>query len=563
MDQDLSAVVEATLAGKHDFEKAWQRLGLAIDAAPGDPAPRRLRFRLAQAADLRTEQLVDLRALCRLEPLERDWAIHLALRLFAWPKGEVAGTERTTPHRAAKASSRLVQFRALFKSLGKKSAHLARALELWDSLMIWEPWSRLQIALHAATLYPTETAFIRHLALSWAELVQHPPEVDTDDGQLPLGFAIDATGSLYDALVAGRALSALQSALSLSVGDAELLYARALVDQGLSRFADAESGFAAAGRAWDRRADEAGLSEFEVVQAKALADQAFARAQRCTGGRDSLSRPWMPVAGGSVLNPDTLFSMATLPGIERAPMQTDRRRPPTPAEDQERALQSKLAERAVDAVQQLGWMLDPEPEQWEELAEAPRDALPPEWPLLTTAMERAAVAPLCWAQNAALKDPGLPERAARCRIWCDKDGVAAVTAVAFGQVMGIEVETEFAGGHHLLTTNARGHTCLSGGPLVDTLHVDAGLPPESLHALHQARVALTLALDPGLTCVPVRAFADYTAARARRHHAEATHRRACGLDEYECLAVPADWPELFAPLLQKAAREWISGRPIR
>lgn len=560
MDQKLSAIVDATLAGSHDFEDAWRQLGEAIDAAPDAVEPRRLRVRLAQAANLREEQLTDLRELCRIDPRDRESNLQLALRLFAWQKAE--GAQRSAADQAAKARSRLVQLRALLKTLGTRADRLARGLDLWDSLMIWEPWSRLQIALHAVTLHPQDAALRRHLALSWGELVQQPPAVDTPDGLPPLGFALDATGALSDALIAPRALAALDAALEQSPGDADLLNDRAIVSQGLSRFAEAEAYFAAAARAWDRRIEVGKLTALELAQARAMADLAYGRAQRCSGGRETLSRPWMAV-DGDPNSPDTLFTMPTLPGIERSPPPAvgDRRQPPLPEVDDASRLQSRLAEKAGIVVEQLAGLLAPTPGDWREIAAPPPGALPAEWPLLAAAMDRAGLPALGWAENPAVRDDR--HQAAPCHVWCSKDGSVTVAAVAYGGAIGVEIATGYADGSHQVTTNARGRTCMAGGPRVDTLHADAVLPLDSLLALHQARVALRRAEQPDLQVSTVHSFADFAAAQRSQHAGEAAHRQACGLDDYEALAVPTDWPELFAPLLQAAAKEWVGRRASR
>ncbi len=553
MSRDLSALVDATLAGKHEFESAWRQLGAAIDAGPKLRRLRRLRIRLAQAADMRAEHLADLRVLCAIDPGDRIAALDLALRDFAWPSDH-AGSEPPAAD-AAQPSNRLARLLSLLHLLGTGASRLAWALDIWDSSRVWEPWSRLQIALHASALHPAHAALQRHLALSWAELVQHPPAMEAPDGQLPLGFALDATGNLCDALMAGRALAALDASLARSPDDPEVLNGRALVNQGISRFLAAELDFAGAARAWDRAADRAGMPVDESARARDFADRAFALAQRCSGGRDTLSRPWLPDSGGGPHTPGTLFSMPTMPNLAPA-RREPRQRQDVAGDETEEQTRSRLAAQARQMVERLASLLDPVPGAWSELSKPPRDAAALHW--VPAAMDAAGLSPLCWADHPSLRDAR--GRLAPCRVWCSHDGSVTVVAVALGAIVGVEVGTEFSDGRHLVTTNARGRTCLSGGARVDSLHADATLHLDSLLVLHRARVALLRAQEPRAKVCATQSFADFAASQERQRIAQQAHRTSCGLDEFEALAVPAEVPELSAPLLQAAALDWLRGR---
>ncbi len=554
MQRGLPALVDAALAGKHEFDDALRQVGAAIDAAPRSRRLRRLRIRLAHAADMRAEHLADLHALCAIDARDRLAAQELALREFAWASDQAGSAPGPT---AAEPSGRLTQLLGLLHQLGTRATRLAWALDTWDATRVWEPWSRLQIALHACALHPDDAALQRHLALSWAQLVQHPSALESADGRIPPGFALDATGNLCDALIAGRALAALDAALLRLPGDAGLLFSRALVNQGTSRFLAAELDFAGAARAWDREADRPDIAAADAASARAFADRAFSLAQRCSGGRETLARPWLPDSGGGPHTPGTLFSMPTMPNLgagQRGP-----HRPPGGAGDETtEQMRSRLAAQARQVVEQLGALLDPAPGAWSEAPAPAQDAAALRPLPAAAAMDAAGLEPLCWAEHPSLHDAG--GTSAPCRVWCSHDGGVTIVAVALGDQLGVEVSTEFADGRHLVTTNARGRTCLAGGPQLDSLHVDATRPLGSLLALHRARVALRRAQEPGATLRATRSFADFAAAQQRQRDAEQAHRTACGMDEFEALAVPSDVPEEFAPLLQAAALQWLEFR---
>lgn len=547
MTPDLAPLVEAALAGQREFHDVWRQLGAAIEAAPRSRTLRRLRMRLAQAVDMRSEHLADLRVLCELDPRDNKAALELALREFAW----------SAPAAPAQAlhSDRLTQLLALLHRLGSKAPRLAWALEVWDATRVWEPWTRLHMALHACALHPDDAALKRHLALSWAMLMHQPPALDSPEGMLPFGFALDATGSLGDALIGGRALAALRAAIPEGSDDAELLYSRALVQQGLSRFTAAESDFALAARAWDRLADSSGLDPGDAVVARSSADHAFALAQRASGGRETLSRPWMPDSGGGPHTPGTLFSMPTLTGLPPPARYAGPERRSGQRGETSEQTEARLAERAEQTLQQLAAALDPPQAPWQE---GPAPAIDPPWLPAAASMEAGGLVPLAWLTHPALRDPS--GALAPAHAWRSRDGAVTVLALAVGDDTGIEIASELADGRQLLTTNARGRTCLGGGPVIDVLHVDSTVHLELLLALHRARLAYQLALQPACGVRALRSLADFIASQQRQHAAVRQHRLACGMDEFEALAVPSDLPELFAPMLQQRALAWMQGR---
>ncbi|MBL8359714.1 MAG: hypothetical protein JNN18_04405 [Rubrivivax sp.] len=550
MNEDLSVLVDATLAGTHDFEDTWRKLKAAIEGTPGSRRLRRLRMALARAANLRDEYLEDLRALVQIDPRGLA-ALELGLQQFAW---EGVGVDLDP----AAAGRRLTRLLGLLNQLGSDAKRLTWALDVWDGSSVWEPWWRLQIALHAAALHPADPALQRHLALSWAQLVQHPPALESPDGRPPLGFTLDATGNLCDALVAGRALAALDEALAASPGDPELLNARALVHQGVSRFVAAEMDFAQAGRAWDRESDRTDLPPGEGARARSYADRAFALAQRCSGGRDTLSRPWLPDSGGGPHTPGTLFSMPTFPGIPTGKQTSGKSGSSAPGESSEQQ-QARLAMLARAVAEQLAPLLDPVAGRWREARRTPSDLSMPDGLPTDTAMDEAGLAALAWAEHPSLDDPSggrVP-----CHVWASRDGTVTVVAVTLGaDAFAVEASTEFTDGRYVITSNARGRTCMSGGATVDVLHTDPTLALERMLALHRGRLAALRARQPALKVRPVRSFADFADAQDRQRAAELAHRRACGLDEFEALAVPAELPEVFAPMLQGAALAWLKER---
>lgn len=548
MQEDLSNLVDETLAGRHDFEDTWKRLKVAIETSPPSRRLRRLRMALSRAANLRDDYLADLRALVQIDP--RGIAtLELGLQEFAW-----GGADDDDP---AAAGRRLTQLLGLLHQLGSDAKRLSWALDVWDGSSVWEPWWRLQIALHAAALHPGDPALRRHLALSWAQLVQHPPAIESPDGRPPLGFALDATGNLCDALMAGRALAALDASLAASPDDPELLNARALVNQGVSRFVPAEMDFAQAGRAWDREADRSGLPPGDAARARSYADRAFALAQRCSGGRETLSRPWLPDSGGGPHTPGTLFSMPTFPGVPTGKVPAAKGGS-TPGESPEQQ-QARLAMLARTVAEQLAPLLDPVGGRWRQARSTPKDlSVPPGLPT-GAAMDEAGLAALAWAEHPSLDD-GAGGRVP-CHVWASRDGAVTVVAATLGpDAFAVEACTEFTDGRFVVTTNSRGRTCTGGSAAVDILHVDPTLALDRLLALHRGRLAVLRAGQPALAVRPVRSFSDFADAQDRQRAAEQAHRRACGLDEFEALAVPAELPEVFAPMLQGAALAWLKER---
>lgn len=579
MTQDWAAVVDAALNDDHDFDAAWQGLTEAIEQAPSDAALRRLRIRLAEAAGQPREHVADLQALAAIAPDDDAVALELALLQYRWAfvlvddeasddEDEVPGEEdddgeaEEGPVPSSAELLRQQQLQALMAMSarpGREAAWFLRLLEGWDECVIGHAWQQLVVALRANATHPADAALHRHLWRSWQQVTELPPDFDLPEGQVPVGFCIDLFGQPHDALMAQRALQAMDEALARDPDNAEVLSARAHLQQGLSRLAAAAADHAAAAAAHEARGEAD-----EAAEARRLATL-------CTQGRAALANAWtsdidtsverigqLPQPEGAA-DPDLAAFMAEMHEqslqtqaslreqfeLLRSQLQTQ----PDAPDEQARAELAATAERVAG---QLGGALAFEPLVFVEHAhEAVAAQLNPQLLAFDARMQALGIPRLAWAENPAYTT--LFRTRALTGIWPHPSGDVVLLCSAAGQVNVAELETELDDGRQFITTASRGRNFFGGGPRVDVLHADASLPLEDWVALHQARVALALARSPGVAVKRWRQFDDFVAAQERQRQAKMAHRLAVGLDDFEALAIPSDWPEHFVPMVQAAA----------
>lgn len=617
MHQDLHTLVAAALADQHDFEDAWDRVGAAIDTHPRAPDLRRLRIQLADASSQRAVQAADLQVLCMLQPHNHEARLDLALLQLRWASWLVDDEEdddgefddgedefdgpigNDSDHgndgdenadddvaagddaEAALKALACAQLQQLLHERAHDAAFVTGLLTRLDDARLWQPWLQLAWTLQAVARHPADATLRRQLALAWLELDNQAPAVDLPEGQVPVGFAIDVYGQLHDALVAERALGAVQAALQAHPGDTTLHDRLAQLWLGLSQFPEASTALAAAAQAWQMQADaaQAAGDDEAADSARQQADEAGQQAQRCAQGRAALTAQWSQDMADALGRLDEL--PAPEPGdnemLQALHARQQQRR--LDLHEQWAQAQPQLAAAAqapdADTLQRLQQLADTlagqllgavsfAPLEHRLLTEAQAA------PLLQDAHHQvAAELQALGAQRLGHYElPAYSEQFGHPAVvaaWVqgggdgedggdDSDAGPALVSVAVVRgVAVVDVESGFSDGRQCVTTRGRGRNFLGGGPAIDTLHVDADQDLPLLLALHRARVRLALATQPGLTVQPLPDLAAVLALQEAQRQAKTAFRVEQGLSRFEALAIPCDQPEHFVPLVQAAA----------
>lgn len=576
MHQDLERQVALLLDPNDDTdvdgEALWQKLGEAIAAAPDDGALRELRLRVADAFGMRAEHLADLQALVRLRPDDLDRALDLALKQHRWAfffsvddedAAEPDGEDRCElEQRAARA-----RMMALAQRASADAAFQERLLRRWADDFISAPWDRLTLALQACAAHAGHPGLRRQLALAWAGLSGQGPDFELAEGKQPMGFAVDVYGALHDAGAAARALASIDELAQQGVEDAELLSVRANLLRGLSRFDAAAEAFEQAALAHDREA--AAQADVEAAQeAQDSAAQARQDAALCRQGRTALGSSQMDAMDDALAGWNQ-----RLPGGRghealkdwQAEMQQrmneigaewDRARPAIreAVQTPDATALAEMQAMADKLARSLKGLLAFEPsgaQAWD----GPRADIDPRLLAFEAEVQALGLAHVAWVET-----PAYTRHFGALTLsgaWSTANGDATVICTAVAALQISEVETELDDGRQLITSRGRGRNYFFGGPQIDILQVDASLPLPQLIALHQARVALALSLQPARAVRPWRNATDYLGGQDRQRQAKLAYRLQVGCDDVEARGIPVDYPEFFVPLMREAALAFV------
>lgn len=593
--QALTAQVDQALANAdQDTEATWRRLGEAIEAWPADARLRRLRIRLAEAAHAHTTRIADLSVLCSLSPDDRDARLDLALLQCRWaflmvddegeedddgdaePPVEVAVnglTESTQQDRLEhEARGWLTQ---LVQTQRHDAAFCVTLLTRWSEAGIHAPWQKLQLVLLAAAAHPEDTRLARLLGEAWEALASEPPAVMDSEGPLPMGFAVDVFGALWDPLLIERALLSHEQALARHPGDSDLLARCARLHQAMSDFPSAATWFDAAADALERSTgstdddEERAEGPRQAAELRALADQ-------CRGGRTALTQASFDAIDDAM---PQLQQPVTLPDDASDDVKEWLRS--WQASSQER-MGRLSAELELLREQQAGVRNTPDDEQLSELQQLagsvagrilaslplePMDmrAISPDefegdWPGLLQA-QSSLLYGLGWRALGWIEWPMFRQLLGHQSVssaWVDPAcGSVALLSPARGTVL-VDLETTLSDGRHLVTSLSRGNNFLTGGPQVDTLFVEPTLPLDEAAGLHEARLAWLLARSPGVSAHPPVTLDDVMAQQEQGRQAKLHFRLTQGVTRFEALGVPNDYPEVFGPLLQAELGEGLA-----
>jgi len=587
VQQSLQELVEAAIDGEHDFDDVWKRLDEALVANPGDVQARRLRIRLADGAGLRSEQLRDLQALCELDSNDREAALAFALGMHRWAfllVGEAGegGEPESDDDEDAPDATDLMRAAAVRRIAALAEANAADAefmdllFEAWDERSLWQPWTRLRLALGAAAAQPGDRRMRRHLATAWLGLVGQAPSVELSEGQVPMGFTADVYGELQDALIAERALAALDDSLRAGGNSAARLARRARLNVAVSRFAEAAADYAAAAADYRRQAQQESGDAERREELLGQAEEAAEMARRCAGGREALTAYQLAQMNEALAGLGSMFAERSDASAEARQFLAEMR---AESERTRNELTNQLEKDAPAMMQQAR---EPDEQALAEigaLAERLAASIPGSVSFVAAEWREHD-----WARWAPELDPRLLQADARLRalgleriglvehvdhgrrfgqpvlfgVWIHPLRDMLVSHVALRELELLDVESELDDGRQFATTTGRARNYMVGGPRVDTLHVDGDLPWDEVLALHRARVALALAQAPGSSASPFGGIADFLALQERQRVAKTAYRLKVGLSDFEALGIPGGPPEHFVPLVQAAARRWLA-----
>lgn len=185
----------------------------------------------------------------------------------------------------------------------------------------------------------------------------------------------------------------------------------------------------------------------------------------------------------------------------------------------------------------------------------------PRFDALVRRIDRAGFAHVLWV---AAPEGGPADLAEG--FWTEERGILGIAARMKGDAATVTAFTQLSDGRLLETSTGRGETALGLGEWVDLLRVDAGESFDELLALHRARVAATIATEPGVRPVPLVDQIDYLRLRDLEAGSLLEHRLAHGLHESEARGYPFADPDDSVPQLQRAV--WLAvnarhGQPER
>ncbi len=587
MNAHLHQLVEAALAGEDDPDDALEQLDEAVERSPADAGLRRLRARLYQALGMQVERLLDLKALRDLAVGDREIELDYALGLHRWAflllddedcRDELAeddDDEQVDPRLAALEGEALESLRRLGEAHASDRDFMLRFFDGWEEHAVWQPWLRLYFVLRALSHRPTDPALRSHLAGAWLALVGEQPAGELADGQVPMGFTVDAHQGMHDAQIAERALEALGDCLAEAGEDGPLLEQRAGLEIEISRFSDAAVDFRAAEAAFRAAARETrDVPQREELEARA--EDAAEMARSCDGGRAALADRQLEQMNEALAGlgeafeervglPDELAGM-----LAQMKAESEHRRVELSGQLDELAVAMQHCAHAPDAA---------EIAQMAALAEtvAARvlgavEFAPAEWRIhrsdqLADRLDPRVVAAEAGLRGIGLERFGILEHLGFGRqfgqpvlfcLWQHRSGDSVLAHVAVGAIELLEIATELDDGRQLVTTNGRGRNFLGGGPIIDTLHVDQDLGPADLLALHRARLSFALACSLDLKVRPVGDHFDFVAMQERQRRAKLAFRLSEGLSYFEAAGIPGGPTEHFVPLVQAAAKRCIA-----
>ena len=122
----------------------------------------------------------------------------------------------------------------------------------------------------------------------------------------------------------------------------------------------------------------------------------------------------------------------------------------------------------------------------------------------------------------------------------------------------LDLETQFADGRWLVTTNATLAGALNSPPAVDSLHLPARTPLLVIADTHTQRLVQFLRANPGVQPVRFNTLDDIQRAQADLQRIKAAHRQAAGLSKDELERIAGVTPSVTTAILHdgiKAAHE--------
>lgn len=591
-----------------DLDPVWHEVSEAVESDPGNASLRRLRIRLAVAFHDHHTRHADLRALHDLDPSDRDAWLELALLQHRWAfllaedenesadEGEAEDAEDDGNEAGAAAVQVTVRvaepldagprgaleaealgwLATLLANHVRDAAFCAGLFARWNDAGIYAPWLRLRLALQAAAAHPRDDALQEVLAAAWADLANQAPEGWDPQGSPPMGFLFDLGGTLWDPFMIERARQSYTDLLARRPGDADLLRRRARLAEAAYDFAAAAADYAEAAQSLEEAASRSADADVRE-QTAAEAQELLAQAAACRGGRAALQQQAASSLDATLeqFASSALAPTAASPEAQALAAQWDAERqerlgslsselaalreaqlvvpsgPDAYKRDEMRALALNIAASVAGSVQMAPVQAAPvEPAAFEQ-----------DW-ATTLAPARFTFAHLGWQELGWAEWPAFRAmlgHQAVSSLWCDRaSGTLALAFPVRGQVL-LDLETELEDGRIFVTSLSRGRNFLTGGPEVDTLFIEPALPFEEACALHAARVAWAHA-SLGLDRAPAT-VAEAIAMQERARQAKTRFRLAESLTPTEALGVPHDFPEVFAPMLQEAAREALA--PLR
>ena len=607
-DQELNALTAqvdqaVTQASAHDTDDGasasddtqalWTRLNAAIEAWSADTRLRRLRIRLAELAHAHTTRIADLAVLCALDPDDREARLDLALLQCRWAflmvddgddnddddeadehdgaedidDNNNAGLDAPSPQEQLEREA-CGWLLALVRAQRHDADFCVSLLTRWSEAGLHAPWLRLTLLLTACAAHPEDARLARQLGDAWESLASEAPARMDSEGPLPVGFAVDVFGALWDPLLIERALFCHEQALARQPRDSDLLTRCARLHQAISDYSTAARLYDAAALALE---PHAGTPDEDDPRAELQA-----LAEQCRGGRTALTQASFDAIDQAM---PKLQQPMVLPDDASDDMKEWLR---TWQESSQERMSRLSAELELLREQQAGVRNTPDDEQRAELqhlagstagrilASLPLEPLdmrritPDEfehdW---QDALQRPAstLLTLGWQPVGWIEWPSFRQLLRHQSVsWAWRDpasGGVVLLSPARGTVL-VDIETMLSDGRHLVTSLSRGSNFLTGGPQVDTLFIEPTLPLEDAISLHQARVEWQCAGSPGVAALTRASVEDVMAQQEQGRQAKLHYRLNQGVTRFEALCIPNDYPEVFVPMLQAELGEGLA-----
>jgi hypothetical protein len=578
LDDDIFSLVALACNNQADFDTTMELLDKKIAAQPHEPALYRLRAQLYAAACDRLSAWQDWVRINALVPHDRDAALEMACLQYQLAvqiaDAEMHGVDDPNPMiddgsriadewagAAADSEARIAHLRqqaiALLCSLMRQhaddSVFALQLLVVWNRLPVWEPWVHYTLILTALTAHPHH----RELRKQEADyLVTLANAVAEDDNKISSGYFADSLGSPCHALTVERALQAIDTLLNDGV-EADLLSSKAALLTALQDYPGAADAYRQLAQAYDHLLTGAAQdAQAELIESR---DRATTQAALCSAGRHAFIAAQFGDIDASMArfrdmqqalseriagdNDQWQLHNAEIDGAIAQWREATGDIATEPPEERRLLLIAsarKIAQKTVALINQQSIELhaiDGEAQQvvlW--------------FNQIAPQLEAAGLTLQAWFSHHATS-PSMTEAACH-QFWNDATHQFAFTAETVRQLRLRRLLSELSDGSLLVTADTRGTSYYASGPDIDTFQVFKDTSISDMIALHQARVALALAMTPGLHVRAVDSLSRLQEVENRMRVLKNRFRAEVGMTDAEIRGLHVDFHDYFSALLK-------------